>query len=226
MSHLQSSTHDNYTHSLPALQSLTHSLQKPSLPSPPSSPKKPQTTTRGPTLSQLSTRHPSASAHSWSHLSQTHDWPKSNSIDSSLDLPLSLKETLKEVLGKEAWPPSSSSSYLTSSSVSSFPVEVNHSWLGRATVETTETSDLSFNPLTYMVDDGDRGHLPSDVSSAREEGSEGLGESRTGSVATLVVEKEEEMDMSSLTGMLKFVNQTLAMQDDPSLWSSVGSSKT
>lgn len=77
-----------------------------------------------------------------------------------------------------------------------------------------------------MVDDGDRGHLPSDVSSAREEGSEGLGESRTGSVATLVVEKEEEMDMSSLTGMLKFVNQTLAMQDDPSLWSSVGSSKT
>lgn len=77
-----------------------------------------------------------------------------------------------------------------------------------------------------MVDDGDGGHLPSDVSSAREEGSEGLGESRTGSVATLVVEKEEEMDMSSLTGMLKFVNQTLAMQDDLSLWSSVGSSKT
>lgn len=49
--------------------------------------------------------------------------------------------------------------------------------------------------------------------------------SRRESVSTLVGQ-EEEVDMNSLTGMLRFVNQTLAMQEDPSLWSSTGISET
>lgn len=50
-------------------------------------------------------------------------------------------------------------------------------------------------------------------------------ESRRESVSTLVGQ-EEEVDMNSLTGMLRFVNQTLAMQEDPSLWSSTGIPET
>lgn len=88
------------------------------------------------------------------------------------------------------------------------------------------TSDLSFNPLTYMVDRRDDVNLNTDATSVQERDDEQTSESRRESVCTLVGQEEEEEDMSSLTGMLRFVNQTLAMQEDPSLWSSTGLSQT
>lgn len=145
---------------------------------------------------------------------QSHDWLRNSSTQSSLDLPPSLKATLSEALSKEPWASSSSS-------VSPFPGTVDQSWQGLSGVEATASSDLSFNPLTYMVDKQDDSH----PNSTMQEGDEWTSESRRASVRTLVGE-EQEMDMSSLTGMLRFVNQTLAMQEDPSLWSSTGLSNT
>ena len=160
-----------------------------------------------------------------SHLSETRDWLQSGSIDSSLDLPLSLKATLREALSKQPWEAS------PSSSVSPFPSEEHHGWQGLSTVDATATSDLSFNPLTYMVDKPDDGSTEVEAASLEEGDSERSGESRRESVCTLVGEEEEdeedeEVDMSSLTGMLRFVNQTLAKQEDPSLWNSSGISQT
>lgn len=82
-------------------------------------------------------------------------------------------------------------------------------------MEATAASDLSFNPLTYRVDKRDDINLSMEDSSVQQ----GDEEQASESVSTLVGQQE---DMSSLTGMLKFVNQTLAMQEDPSLWTSTG----
>lgn len=80
-------------------------------------------------------------------------------------------------------------------------------------------SDGSFNPLTYKVDMADDTNLELEASLKQEE-------SRRGSDCTLVGEKEEEMmDTDTLTGMLRFVNQTLAKQEDPSVWSSTRQSE-
>lgn len=82
------------------------------------------------------------------------------------------------------------------------------------------TSECSFNPLTYKVDTADDTFLELEAAANQE----GASESRRESVCTLVGGKEEEM--KTLTGMLKFVHQTLAMQEDPSLWSSSQQSET
>lgn len=136
---------------------------------------------------------------------QTHAW---GSIDSSLDLPPSLKATLREVLYKQPWELSSSS---LQDSVH------QQDWLGLSAVDATLTSDSSFNPLTYKMDMADDTNLDLEASSQQGGASESKRE---------VGEKEEEMDMTSLTGMLRFVNQTLAMQEDPSLWSASGQAET
>lgn len=138
-----------------------------------------------------------------------YSWLQSCNLDSSSDLPLSLKAGLRQALIK--LPPYSSSS----GSSSSLETE-EQSWQGLRPLETTATSDLSFDPLTYMVD--------RDGSSTQMEVEEDLGsEWRRLSMCTLVPEEEEgEEMMSSLTGMLRFVNQTLAMQDDPSVCSCTG----
>lgn len=145
----------------------------------------------------LSPTHPPAAT---SHLqpphrpNQTRSW---SLADSSLDLPDSVKATLREALSKQPWG-SSSTSLCTSSSV-------EQSWQDFGAPEASAASDLSFNPLTY----------------AAEGVQEQASESRRESVSTLVGQEEVE-DMSTLTGLLRFVNQTLAKQDDPSLWSSTG----
>ncbi len=218
----------HHTLSLPALHQFTHSPDRSSSAhSPPFSPKK-QTTVpsskhaHSPTHTRACSSPP---AHTYlqpasaPHLSnQTCDWLQSSGIDSSLDLPLSLKATLREALGKQPWES-------TSPSVSAFPDTVDHSWQGLSAMEATATSDLSFNPLTYMADKHDDRNL--EATSMQEGDDEQGSESRRESVCTLVgQEEEEEADMSSLTGMLRFVNQTLAMQEDPSLWSSTGLSET
>lgn len=155
---------------------------------------------------------PLAPAHTDPLLSnQTHAW---SSIDSSLDLPPSLKATLREVLCKQTWESSSSPS------LSSLQDLVDYSRQGLSAVDATATSDCSFNPLTYKVDTADNTFLDMEASANQE----GASESRRESVCTLVGEKEEEMN--TLTGMLKFVNQTLAMQEDPFIWSSSGQSET
>ncbi len=92
-------------------------------------------------------------------------------------------------------------------------------------MEATAASDLSFNPLTYMVDKQDDRNPDTGGTSMQEEEDEQASESRRESVCTLVGE-EEEVDMNSLTGMLRFVNKTLAIQEDPSLWSSKEISET
>lgn len=231
----------HHTLSLPALHQFSHSPERSSLAhSAPSSPKNPQTAVPSsnhphstcllsPTHTQTCSSPP---AHTYlqpssaPHLSnqteshQTCDW---SSIDSSLDLPLSLKATLREALSKQLWESSSSSS------IPSFRDTVDHSWQGLSAVEATATSDHSFNPLTYMVDEQDDRNLNTEATSMQEGADEQTSESRRDSVCTLVGQEEEEeevVDMSTLTGMLRFVNQTLAMQEDPSLWSSTGQSET
>lgn len=144
---------------------------------------------------------------------QTHAW---SSIDSSLDLPPSLKATLREVFSKQAWESSSPSSSSLQDAVD------RQGWQGLSTVDTTATSDGSFNPLTYKVDMADDTNI--DLEASPQQG--GASELRRESACTLVGEEEEEMDMNSLTGMLRFVNQTLAMQEDASLWSSSGQAET
>lgn len=115
-------------------------------------------------------------------------------MDSSLDLPQNLKATLREALGQHLpW---------DTSFMSPTPYQPDHSWQGLSRLEATSASDLSFNPLTYMVDK--------------------MSEEREERESPLRQETQEEMDMSSLTGMLRFVNQTLALQEDPSLCGSAG----
>lgn len=214
----------NHTLSLPALHKCTQSPgHSTSSHSPPSSPKKRHT----PVCSSAHTQsahlrspvHTQTQPSSAPHLPESHQtlhWLQSSSIDSSLDLPLSLKATLREALNKQPWGESSSSS------VSPVPDTVDHSWQGLSAVDATAASDLSFNPLTYMVD---KQSEENPDTSTKDGDDEWMSESRRASVRTLVGE-EQEVDMSSLTGMLRFVNQTLAMQEDLSLWSSTGLSKS
>nr|XP_020471831.1 coiled-coil domain-containing protein 18 isoform X2 [Monopterus albus] len=218
----------NHTLALPALHKFTQSSEcSSSAHSPPSSPKKHQTvcsalhshSTRlhSPTRRQTCSSppvHTHLQLTSGSHLPeshQTHDWLKTSSTDSSLEL-LSLKATLREALSEQSWESSTPS-------MSPFPHTLDYSWQGLSAAEATATSDLSFNPLTYMVDKQHEGSPNMEATSMEEGGSEWLKESRRESQCTLVGE-EEEVDLSSLTGMLKFVNQTLAMQEDLSLQSS------
>lgn len=144
---------------------------------------------------------------------QTHGW---SSIDSSLDLPPSLKATLREALCKQTWESCSSPS------LSSLQDIVDPSRPGLSAVDASVTSDCSFNPLTYKVGTADDTMLDLEASANQE----GASESRGECVCTLAGEEEEQTDMNTLTGMLRFVNQTLAMQEDPFLWSSSGQSET
>ncbi|XP_031153874.1 coiled-coil domain-containing protein 18 isoform X2 [Sander lucioperca] len=219
----------SHTLSLPALHTLTHPPESSSSAhSPSSSPQKLRATLPSSQHSH-STHLPSPThtrtcssppAHTYLQPDslQTCDWLQSSSIDTSLDVPPSLKATLKEALSKHAWESSSPS-------VSSFP-SVDHSWQGLSAMEATATSDLSFNPLTYLADRQEDRSLNMDATSMQEGDEEQASGSRRESVCTLVGQEEEGADMSSLTGMLRFVNQTLAMQEDPSLWSSTGLSQS
>lgn len=206
--------------SIPTVFQFTHSPE-PSALTAPSSPKNPHTAVPSSTQSAhlISPTHTLTCtlppAHTVPHLShQSRDW---SSIDSSLDLPPSLKATLREALSKQPWES-------TSPSVSSFLDSVDHSWQGLGAVDASTTSDNSFNPLTYMVDELDDRNLGLKATAEQEGASEQTSELRRESVCTLV--GEEEVDMGTLTGMLRFVNQTLAMQEDPSIWSSTGQSGT
>lgn len=224
ISSLERAAHcQHHTLSLPALHKLTHSPEvHSSAHSAPSSPKNPHSTSPlSPTCTQTCTSPP---AHTYiqppsaPHLSghiEGHQRCEWSSINSSLDLPLSLKATLKEALCNQLWEPSTPS-------MSSFRDAVDQSWQGLSAMEATGTSNHSFNPLTYMVDEQDEGNLSREPS-MQERAGERTSESRRESVSTLVGEEEEKVDdMSTLTGMLRFVNQTLAMQEDPSLWSTTG----
>lgn len=162
-------------------RSLTHSTQ----PAPPC----PQP---GPAL-QLSESPPACA------------WLQSSSTNSSLDLPSSLKATLREVFKNRPWKSSSPSA-------SSFPETMDLSWQGLSATETTAVSDLSFNPLTYMVDKQDNTQSSMEAVLVQETERREPVSAATG--------QEEDVDVTSLTGMLWFVNQTLAMQEDPSAWSS------
>lgn len=219
----------HHTLSLPALHKLTHSPERPSSAhSAPSSPKNPQTgvsrSDHPRSTSPLPPTCTSPPAHTYiqppsaPHLSghiEGHQRCEWSSINSSLDLPLSLKATLKEALCHQLWEPSTPS-------MSSFRDAVDQSWQGLSAMEATGTSNHSFNPLTYMADEQDEGNLNREPS-MQERAGERTSESRRESVSTLVGEEEEKVDdMSTLTGMLRFVNQTLAMQEDPSLWSTTG----
>lgn len=221
----------NHTLSLSALPQFTpYPEHSSSAHSPPSSPRKLQTAVPSSKHSHATRLlSPCSSPAAHTHLqpssgpylfnkSESHQTCGWSSIDSSLDLPLSLKATLREALSKQPWESSSHSS-------ASFPDTVDHSWQGLSAMEATATSDHSFNPLTYMVDEQDDGNLDTEATSTREGAKEQTSESGRESVCTLVGE-EEAGHMSTLTGMLRFVNQTLAMQEDPSLWSSTGRSET
>ncbi|KAF7692313.1 hypothetical protein HF521_009923 [Silurus meridionalis] len=94
-----------------------------------------------------------------SSISRT-SWTEASS-DTSLELSESLKASVKAALKPQSSPPSS--------------------WQGLHP-ELSSSSDMTFNPLTYMLD----------------------------------AEEPEEPDMDSLSGMLRFVNQTLALQEQHS----------
>ncbi|XP_062284878.1 coiled-coil domain-containing protein 18 isoform X1 [Scomber scombrus] len=225
----QNLTPHDHALSLPALNKLTHSPDHSCfVQSRPSLPKRLQTIVHSPSLARSTFRQTCSSppAHTDPHLSdqteshQTCNWMQSSSIDSSLDLPLSLKATLREALHHQPWETSSPSL------ISSLPDTAGCSWQGLSSTDVTVTSDLSFNPLTYMVDRQEDRNLDRDATLMQERDDEQMSESRRESVCILVGQEEEGMDMSSLTGMLRFVNQTLAMQEDLSSWSSAGLSQS
>ncbi|XP_032421584.1 coiled-coil domain-containing protein 18 isoform X1 [Xiphophorus hellerii] len=141
--------------------------------------------------------------------SPTHDWPKSASLHSSTDLPRSLRGALI----REPWD-SSSASGLT------FPGSADQSWRGLSSTE------ASFDPLTYMADEPNSADIRTEAPVGQQGDNMPLTESRRESEGTLVGEDEGEVDMSSLTGMLRFVNQTLAMQQDSSPWSPIKQTQT
>lgn len=130
-----------------------------------------------------------------SELLQTSFWQQMSSLPSSLDLPVSLKPTLREALSQEPWE--------SSPSISSLQDPADHNWQDVSATATSDVSNLSFNPLTYVLDSN------VEAASTLETHSESKRESGTA--------EEGEEDMSSLTGMLRFVNQTLAMQEDVSV---------
>lgn len=221
----------HHTLSLPALHRLTHSPERSSSPrSAISSPDAPQTTlspsnpSHLPLLLSPTRTHTGTSPSAHTHLQPIHSPHPPNQtcswsfIDSSLELPSSVKATLREALNKQPW----------ESSSPSISTSVDQSWQGLSALEATAASDLSFNPLTYMVDERADRNLATEVTSVPGGAHEQTSESRRESVCTLVgqTEEEEEVNMSTLTGMLRFVNQTLAKQEDPSLWSSTGRQET
>lgn len=200
----------NQTLSLPALHTFTEPLEP--RPSPPSPPNQLQSSLRPPdhAVDPCSLTHCTQPAHPQpcSALQLPEGPPacdclQSSSINSSLDLPSSLKATLREAFNNRTWKSSSPS-------ISLFPETVDHSWQGLSTTETTAASDLSFNPLTYMVDK----HTESSMEALS------VQEAESREHVSTTMGQEEDVDLTSLTGMLKFVNQTLAMQEDPSVWSS------
>lgn len=223
----------HHTLSLPALHRLTRSPERSSSPrSAPSSPDAPQTTllpsnpSHLPLLLSPTRTHTGTSPSAHTHLQpipaphlpdQTCSW---SFTDSSLELPSSVKATLREALSKQPW----------DSSSPSISTSADQSWQGLSALEATAASDLSFNPLTYMVDERADRNLATDATSDPGGAHEQTSESRRESVCTLVgqaeEEEEEEVNMSTLTGMLRFVNQTLAKQEDPLLWSSTGRQET
>ncbi|XP_008431594.1 coiled-coil domain-containing protein 18 [Poecilia reticulata] len=142
--------------------------------------------------------------------SPAHDWPQSASLHSSTDLP----HNLRGALIRELWDSSSASG-------STFPGSTDQSWRGLSATEASATSDASFDPLTYMGDKPNDADVCAEAPAGRQGDDQPLTESRRESEGTLVGEDEGEMGMSSLTGMLRFVNQTLAMQQDPSPWSPI-----
>ncbi|XP_037537935.1 coiled-coil domain-containing protein 18 [Nematolebias whitei] len=210
----------NQTLPLPALHMFTEPLEP--RPSPPSPPKQLQPSLGPPdhavhpcSLTRCTQpAHPCPQPSSALQLSggpPACDCLQSSSINSSLDLPWSLKATVREVLNNRPWKSSSPS-------ISLFPETVDHSWQGLSAAETTLLSDLSFNPLTYMVDKQDNTESSMEAVLVQE------AERREPVSATMG--QEEDVDVTSLTGMLKFVNQTLAMQEDPSVWSSTEQGQT
>lgn len=208
-----------HTVSLPALHTFTDlpELSFSGSPSPPSSKRlqntvpspsaAPPAPLRSPTIKQPCLSPPATSAFHLPDSLPTSGWLQSSSINSSTDLPPSPKATLRAALTKHPWE-------YSSASISTFPETSDHSWRGLNASEASAESDGSFNPLTYMVDKADNTNI------SMEAQDEQHSESRRESVSTLVGQEEEVEDMSSLTGMLKFVNQTLALQEDPSAWSS------
>lgn len=86
--------------------------------------------------------------------------------ETSSDVSMELSESLKASVKAALKPPSSPRS----------------GWQGLSHTELSSSSDMTFNPLTYMLD--------------REE--------------------PEEPEMDTLSGMLRFVNQTLALQEQHS----------
>ncbi|XP_026802124.3 coiled-coil domain-containing protein 18 isoform X2 [Pangasianodon hypophthalmus] len=86
--------------------------------------------------------------------------------EASSDMSLELSESLKASVKAALKPPSSPCS----------------GWQGLSHTELSSSSDMTFNPLTYMLD----------------------------------AEEPEEPEMDSLSGMLRFVNQTLALQEQHS----------
>lgn len=147
--------------------------------------------------------------------SPTHDWPQSASLHSSTDPPLSLSGALI----REPWDSSSVSG-------STFPGSADQSWRGLSATEASATSDASFDPLTYMADKPNSADFPTEAPARQQGDNMPLTESRRESEGTLVGEDEGDVDMGSLTGMLRFVNQTLAMQQEPSPWSPIKQNQT
>ncbi|KAM9791621.1 scinderin like b isoform 1-T2 [Syngnathus typhle] len=168
-----------------------------SSPCPPSSPTRYPTTTISPSLAPR-TSPPSATGTSPPSDAGLQMLLQSCSNDLSLELPPSLKATLREALSQQPWESSNSDS-------------VDHSWQGLSSTEPPSSCELSFDPLTYVTGDTSSSSEPT----ITEEGdNERVGAS------------SPNEHMNSLKGMLRFVNQTLANQDDPSLWSSEGSSQS
>lgn len=212
----------DHTLSLPALSEVTHTPDHSFAQSRPSSPKRLQAV-HSPSRARSTLRqtcssppeHTDPQLTSVPYLSNQTESHQTSvySIDSSLDLPLSLKATLREALHHQLW---------ETSSISSFPDTVDRSWQGFNSTEVAATSDLSFNPLTYMMDKQEDGTVDSTLMQEADD------EPRREPVCTLVGQsgEEERVDTGSLTGMLRFVNQTLAMQDDLSSWASASFSQS
>ncbi|XP_051944107.1 coiled-coil domain-containing protein 18 isoform X1 [Hippocampus zosterae] len=129
-------------------------------------------------------------AHLQTQLEQSQSAQR-RSNDLSLDLPPSLKATLKEALSQQPWESSDSGS-------------VDRSWQALSSTEPPSSCDLSFDPFAYMQGDTSA----SSEWTITEEGDD----ERVGA-------DTPDEHMSSLKGMLRFVNQTLANQEDPSVLS-------
>ncbi|XP_054625230.1 coiled-coil domain-containing protein 18 isoform X1 [Dunckerocampus dactyliophorus] len=173
--------------SLPSLCKFTHSspAQDSSAPhSPPATVHSPSHAHRTPSNTQNTTSPPDDGG--------LQLLLQSCSNDLSLELPPSLKATLREALSQQPWRESCADT-------------TDHSWQGLGSTEPASSCELSFDPLTYLVEDTSTEH-------------------------TMIQEGDNDVTpdehMSSLTGMLMFVKQTLANQEDPSLWSSDTSSQS